>query len=143
MKSLTKPALRAIPAAWVQLSLHVQGVLCALRQAFNGIRVSAGKSQLHTVARASINRGHKREVPLAAIHGVEGSSFASLSLRPALPSTCGRPPARGCRNRARLAPQLRWQHARRARSGGQCVQPACTRCRWKTPTWSWSATVTP
>ena len=103
--SLTKPALRAIPAARVQLSLHVQGVLCALRQAFNGIRVSAGKSQLHTVAKASINRGHKREVPLAAIHGVEGSSFASMSLRPALPSTCGRPPAGWCRNRARLAPQ--------------------------------------
>jgi hypothetical protein len=127
MKSLTKPALRAIPAARVQLSLHVQGVLRGLRQAFNGLRVSAGKSQLHTVARASIHRGHKREVPLPATNGAKRSSFASMSLRPALPSTCGRQPAGWCRNRARLAPQLRWQQARQARSGGQCVQPAYTR----------------
>ena len=46
MKSRTKPALRAVPAAPVQLSLNVQGVLADVRDAFYGLCVSAGKQVL-------------------------------------------------------------------------------------------------
>lgn len=46
MKSRTKPALRAVPAAQVQLSLNVQGVLRDAQQAFYGLCVYAGKQVL-------------------------------------------------------------------------------------------------
>ena len=46
MKFRTKPALRAVPAAQVQLSLNVQGVLRDVQQAFYGLCVNAGKQVL-------------------------------------------------------------------------------------------------
>jgi putative transposase len=46
MKSRTKPALRVVPAAPVQLSLNVQGVLADVRHAFYGLCVAAGKQVL-------------------------------------------------------------------------------------------------
>ena len=52
MKSPTKPALRAIPAAQVQLSLNVQGVLRDVQQAFYGLCVSAGKQVLAAMMEA-------------------------------------------------------------------------------------------
>ena len=41
MKSRTKPALRALPPAQVQISLPVQGVLRDVRHAFLGLYVGA------------------------------------------------------------------------------------------------------
>jgi hypothetical protein len=52
MKSRTKPALRALPAAQVQLSLNVQGVLRDVQQAFYGLCVNAGKQVLAAMMEA-------------------------------------------------------------------------------------------
>jgi transposase-like protein len=46
MKSRTKPALRVVPAAQVQLSLAVGGVLRDVQHAFYGLCVNAGKQVL-------------------------------------------------------------------------------------------------
>jgi transposase-like protein len=46
MKSPTKPALRVVPAAQVQLSLAVDGVLRDVQHAFYGLCVNAGKQVL-------------------------------------------------------------------------------------------------
>jgi putative transposase len=46
MKSRTKPALRALPAAQVQISLPVQGVLRDVRHAFLGLCIDAGQKVL-------------------------------------------------------------------------------------------------
>jgi transposase-like protein len=46
MKSRTKPALRAVPAAQVQFSLAVDGVLRDVQHAFYGLCVNAGKQVL-------------------------------------------------------------------------------------------------
>ncbi len=43
MKSHTKPALRAMPEAQVQISLPVQSVLLDARHAFLGLRIDAGQ----------------------------------------------------------------------------------------------------
>jgi len=52
MKSRMKPALRAVPAAPVQLSLNVQGVLRDVQQAFYGLCVNAGKQVLAAMMEA-------------------------------------------------------------------------------------------
>jgi hypothetical protein len=52
MKSRMKPALRVVPAAQVQLSLNVQGVLRDVQQAFYGLCVSAGKQVLAAMMEA-------------------------------------------------------------------------------------------
>jgi hypothetical protein len=46
MKSRTKPALRVVPAAQVQLLLNVQGVLSDVQRAFYGLCVNAWKQVL-------------------------------------------------------------------------------------------------
>lgn len=46
MKSRTKPALRVVPAAQVQLSLPIQGVLQDVRHAFYGLCINAGQQVL-------------------------------------------------------------------------------------------------
>ena len=46
MKSRTKPALRALPAAEVQFSLPVQGVLRDVQHAFLGLCIDAGQKVL-------------------------------------------------------------------------------------------------
>ena len=52
MKSRMKPALRAVPAAQVQLSLNVQGVLRDVQQAFYGLCVNAGQQVLAAMMEA-------------------------------------------------------------------------------------------
>ena len=52
MKSRTKPALRVVPAAQVQLSLAVDGVLRDVRHAFYGLCVNAGKQVLAAMMEA-------------------------------------------------------------------------------------------
>lgn len=52
MKSRTKPALRVVAAAQVQLSLNVQGALRDVQQAFYGLCVNAGKQVLAAMMEA-------------------------------------------------------------------------------------------
>ena len=46
MKSRTKPALRVVPTAEVQISLPVQGVLQDVKHAFYGLCIHAGREVL-------------------------------------------------------------------------------------------------
>jgi len=52
MKSRTKPALRVVPAAQVQLSLPIQGVFEDVKHAFYGLCISAGKQVLAAMMEA-------------------------------------------------------------------------------------------
>ena len=52
MKSHTKPALRAMPAVQVQISLPVQGVLRDVRHAFLGLCIDAGQKVLAALMEA-------------------------------------------------------------------------------------------
>jgi putative transposase len=52
MKSRTKPALRVVSAAPIQLSVNVQGVLADVRHAFYGLCVDAGKQVLAAMMEA-------------------------------------------------------------------------------------------
>ena len=52
MKSHTKPALRAMPASQVQISLPVQGVLRDVRHAFLGLCIDAGQKVLAAMMEA-------------------------------------------------------------------------------------------
>ena len=52
MRSRTKPALRVVPAATVQLELPVQGVLKDVRSAFYGLCIGAGKAVLAAMMEA-------------------------------------------------------------------------------------------
>lgn len=52
MKSRTKPALRVVPAAQVQLTLPIQGVLNDVKHAFYGLCISAGKQVLAAMMEA-------------------------------------------------------------------------------------------
>ena len=52
MKSRTKPALRVVPAAPVQLSLAMDGVLRDVQHAFYGLCVNAGKQVLAAMMEA-------------------------------------------------------------------------------------------
>ena len=52
MKSRTKPALRVVPAAQVQLSLALDGVLRDVQHAFYGLCVNAGKQVLAAMMEA-------------------------------------------------------------------------------------------
>ena len=52
MKSRTKPALRVVPAAQVQLALAMDGVLRDVQHAFYGLCVNAGKQVLAAMMEA-------------------------------------------------------------------------------------------
>ena len=52
MKSSTKPALRVVPAAQVQLTLPIQGVLQDVKHAFYGLCINAGKQVLAAMMEA-------------------------------------------------------------------------------------------
>jgi hypothetical protein len=52
MKSHTKPALRAMPAAQVQISMPVRGVLRDVRHAFLGLCIDAGQRVLAAMMQA-------------------------------------------------------------------------------------------
>jgi hypothetical protein len=78
MKSHTKPALRAMPAALVQISLPVQGVLRDVHHALLGLCIDAGQKVLAAMMEADrmALRGPKG-VPDAARHAVRGGTTAS------------------------------------------------------------------
>jgi transposase-like protein len=78
MKSRTKPALRALPAAEVQISLPVQGVLQDVQHAFYGLCVNAGKQVLAAMMEADrIALCGPKGVPDAARRAVRGGTTRS------------------------------------------------------------------
>lgn len=78
MKSHTKPALRAMPAAQVQISLPVQGVLRDVRHAFLGLCIDAGQKVLAAMMEADrVALCGPKGVPDAARRAVRGGTTAS------------------------------------------------------------------
>jgi len=78
MKSRTKPALRAVPAATVQLSLPVQGVLKDVHSAFYGLCIQAGKEVLAAMMEADrVALCGPKGVPGADRRAVRGGSTRS------------------------------------------------------------------
>jgi len=78
MKSHTKPALRAVPAVQVQISLPVQGVLRDVRHAFLGLCIDAGQKVLAAMMEADrIALCGPKGVPDAARRAVRGGTTAS------------------------------------------------------------------
>lgn len=78
MKSRTKPALRALPAAQVQISLPVQGVLRDVRHAFLGLCIDAGQKVLTALMESDrIALCGQKGVPGARRRAVRGGSTAS------------------------------------------------------------------
>jgi len=78
MKSHTKPALRAMPAAQVQISLPVQGVLRDVRHAFLGLCIDAGQKVLAAMMEADrIALCGPKGVPSATRRAVRGGTTAS------------------------------------------------------------------
>ena len=77
MKFHTKPALRAMPAAQVQISMPVQGVLRDVRHAFLGLCIDAGQKVLAA-----------RWKPTASRCAAPGT----CQTRPDVPSDSGSPP---------------------------------------------------
>ena len=78
MKSHTKPALRAMPAAQVQISLPVHGVLRDVRHAFLGLCIDAGQKVLAAMMEADrIALCGPKGVPDTARRAVRGGTTAS------------------------------------------------------------------
>lgn len=78
MKSLTKPALRAMPPAQVQISLPVQGVLHDIRHAFQGLCIHAGQQVLSAMMEADrVALCGVKGVPHGSRRAVRGGSTAS------------------------------------------------------------------
>ena len=78
MKSRTKPALRALPAAEVQISLPVQGVLRDVRHAFLGLCIDAGQKVLAALMESDrIALCGPKGVPDAKRRALRGGSTAS------------------------------------------------------------------
>jgi putative transposase len=78
MKSRTKPALRVVPAAQVQLSLNVQGALRDVQHAFYGLCVNAGKQVLAAMMEADrVALCGAKNVPNAGRKAVRGGTTRS------------------------------------------------------------------
>jgi putative transposase len=78
MKSRTKPALRVVPAATVQLTLPVQGVLKDVQSAFYGLCIQAGKEVLAAMMEADrVALCGPKGVPDADRRAVRGGSTRS------------------------------------------------------------------
>lgn len=78
MKSHTKPALRAMPAAQVQISIPVQGVLRDVRHAFLGLCIGAGQRVLAAMMEADrVALCGAKGVPNEDRCAVRGGSTAS------------------------------------------------------------------
>lgn len=78
MKSHTKPALRAMPAAQVQISMPVQGVLRDVRHAFLGLCIDAGQRVLAAMMEADrVALCGAKGVPDEGRYAVRGGSTKS------------------------------------------------------------------
>jgi putative transposase len=78
MKSRTKPALRVVPTAQVQISLPVQGVLQDIKHAFYGLCIQAGREVLAQMFEADrVALCGAKNVPDPSRHAVRGGSTSS------------------------------------------------------------------
>lgn len=78
MKSRTKPAPRVVPAAQVQISLPMQGVLHDVKHAFYGLCIHAGREVLAQMLEADrVTLCGTKGVPDAARRAVRGGSTSS------------------------------------------------------------------
>jgi transposase-like protein len=78
MKSRTRPALRALPSAEVQISLPVQGVLRDVRHAFLGLCIDAGQKVLAALMESDrITLCGAKGVPDPQRRATRGGSTAS------------------------------------------------------------------
>ena len=96
MKSRTKPALRVVPAAQVQLSLPIQGVLEDVKHAFYGLCISAGKQVLAAMMEADrVGLCGPKGVPDADRRAVRAGSTRSAVVLGGQRIGVKRPRARG------------------------------------------------
>ncbi|MFN9045801.1 MAG: transposase, partial [Betaproteobacteria bacterium] len=109
MKSRTKPALRALPAAQVQISLPVQGVLRDVRHAFLGLCIDAGPKVVAALREsARIAGGGPKGVPDAGRRAVRGGSPASQVVLGGQRSAVRRPRARSLSDGELALPSFEW-----------------------------------
>jgi hypothetical protein len=109
MKSRTKPALRVVPAAPVQLSLSVQGVLADVRHAFLGLCVSAGKQVLAAMMEADRQAlCGAANVPNPRRRAVRGGSTHSSVVLGGQRIAITRPRARGVDSGELALPTFAW-----------------------------------
>ncbi len=95
MKSRTKPALRAVPAAQVQLTLPIQGVLKEVKHACYGLCINAGKQVLAAMMEADrIALCGPKGVPDADRRAVRGGTTRSCVVLGGQRIGVRRPPAR-------------------------------------------------
>lgn len=109
MKSRTKPALRAVAAAPVQLSLNVQGVLADVQHAFYGLCVSAGKQVLAAMMETDRQAlCGARNVPHAQRTAVRGGSTRSSVVLGGQRIAIARPRARSLESGELALPTFAW-----------------------------------
>ncbi|MET0383369.1 MAG: transposase, partial [Burkholderiaceae bacterium] len=109
MKSRTKPALRGLPAAQVQISLPVQGVLRDVRHAFLGLCIDAGQKVLAALMEADrIAMCGAKGVPDARRRAVRGGSTASQVVLGGQRIAVRRPRARSLTEGELCLPSFEW-----------------------------------
>jgi putative transposase len=109
MKSRTKPALRVVPAAQVQLSLNVQGVLRDVQHAFYGLCVNAGKQVLAAMMEADrIALCGAKNVPDAQRKAVRGGTTPSSVVLGGQRVAITRPRARSLKHGELELPTFTW-----------------------------------
>ena len=109
MKSRTKPALRALPAAQAQISLPVQGVLRDVRHAFLGLCIDAGQKVLAALMESDrIALCGPKGVPDAGRRAVRGGSTASQVVLGGQRIAVRRPRARSLSDGELALPSFEW-----------------------------------
>ena len=109
MKSRTKPALRVVAAAQVQLSLNVQGVLQDVQQAFYGLCVNAGKQVLAAMMEADrVALCGANNVPNGKRKAVRGGTTRSSVVLGGQRIAIAKPRARSLEHGELLLPTVAW-----------------------------------
>ena len=109
MKSRTKPALRVVPTAPVQLSLNVQGVLRDVQHAFYGLCVSAGKQVLAAMMEADrVALCGAKNVPDVHRRAVRGGTTRSSVVLGGQRIAVTKPRARSLRRGELELPSFAW-----------------------------------
>jgi hypothetical protein len=109
MKSHTTLALRAVPAAQVQISIPVQGVLRDVRHAFLGLCIDAGQQVLAAMMEADrVALCGAKNVPDAARRAVRGGSTDSSLVLGGQRIGVRRPRARSLHLRELTPPSFQW-----------------------------------
>lgn len=112
MKSHTKRALRAMPAAQVQISMPVQGVLRDVRHAFLGLCIDAGQRVLAAMMEADrVALCGPKGVPDEGRRSVRGGSTASRVVLGGQRIAVRRPRARSLEDGELALPTFEWAAA--------------------------------